>query len=230
MKLTTTKVIVVAVAAGLLGVVASLMMTGPGPFLGTEAGQRLAHQVLQANAPPVPEGVEVAKRGGPVPRFDVAQLDGGQWTLPDDFSGRPVLVNIWASWCPPCIEEMPELDRFARSQGAEGVQVLGIALDEPEAVREFLQKVPVDYPQGIDAPGRADAGVRLAIRAGCCPTRCWYRPTGWCSSSGLGRSNTAKSTAGPATEAGHGSNNRLKSVNVGELDSNIGLPQTARLF
>src|SRR5690606_27420258 len=114
MKLTTTKVIVVAVAAGLLGVVASLMMTGPGPFLGTEAGQRLAHQVLQANAPPVPEGVEVAKRGGPVPRFDVAQLDGGQWTLPDDFSGRPVLVNIWASWCPPCIEEMPELDRFAR--------------------------------------------------------------------------------------------------------------------
>ena len=169
MKLTTTKVIVVAVAAGLLGVVASLMMTGPGPFLGTEAGQRLAHQVLQANAPPVPEGVEVAKRGGPVPRFDVAQLDGGQWTLPDDFAGRPVLVNIWASWCPPCIEEMPELDRFARSQGAEGVQVLGIALDEPEAVREFLQKVPVDYPQGIDAPGRADAGVRLGNPRGVLP-------------------------------------------------------------
>ena len=64
---------------------------------------------------------------------------------------------------------MPELDRFARSQGAEGVQVLGIALDEPEAVREFLQKVPVDYPQGIDAPGRADAGVRLGNPRGVLP-------------------------------------------------------------
>src|SRR5690606_18787376 len=161
MKLTTTKVIVVAAAAGLLGLLASLMTTGPGPFLRTEPGQRLAQQVLQANAPPVPEGVEVAKRGGAVPRFAVERLEGGQWTLPDDFAGQPLLVNIWASWCPPCVEEMPELDRFARSQGADGVQVLGIALDDPGAVRDFLQRVPVDYPQGIDNPGNADAGVRL---------------------------------------------------------------------
>ena len=169
MKLTTTKVIVVAAAAGLLGLLASLMTTGPGPFLRTEPGQRLAQQVLQANAPPAPEGVEVAERGGPVPVFEVERLEGGQWTLPDDFSGQPVLINIWASWCPPCIEEMPELDRFAREQGADGVQVLGIALDEPEAVREFLQQVPVAYPQGIDTPGRADAGVRLGNPRGVMP-------------------------------------------------------------
>ncbi len=169
MKLTTTKVIVVAVGAGLLGVMASMLMTGPGPLLRTEPGQRLAQQMLQANAPPAPEGVEVAERGGPVPQFEVARLEGGQLTLPEDFAGQPVLINIWASWCPPCVEEMPELDRFARAQGADGIQVLGIALDEPEAVRAFLAEVPVGYPQGIDMPGRADAGVRLGNPRGVMP-------------------------------------------------------------
>lgn len=170
MKLTNGKILLVALAAGGLGIIASLLMSGPGPLLRTEPGQRLAQQVLQANAPPVPEGVEVAKRGEQVPRFGVPRLDGdGEWTLPDDFAGRPVLVNIWASWCPPCIEEMPELDRFARAQGGDGVQVLGIALDEADAVRAFLDRVPVDYPQGIDTPGNADAGVRLGNPRGVLP-------------------------------------------------------------
>lgn len=169
MKLTTPRILLVALAAGTLGIVASLMMSGPGPLLRTEPGQRLAQQVLQANAPPAPEGVEVAKRGGPVPHFSVAQLDEGQWTLPDDFSGQPLLVNIWASWCPPCIEEMPELDRFARAQGSDGVQVLGIVLDDAQAVRDFLAEVPVEYPQGIDSPGNADAGVRLGNPRGVLP-------------------------------------------------------------
>ena len=169
MKLTTPRILLVALAAGTLGIVASLMMSGPGPLLRTEPGQRLAQQVLQANAPPAPEGVEVAKRGGPVPHFSVAQLDEGQWTLPDDFSGQPLLVNIWASWCPPCIEEMPELDRFARAQGSDGVQVLGIALDDAQAVRDFLAEVPVEYPQGIDSPGHADAGVCLGNPRGVLP-------------------------------------------------------------
>lgn len=178
MKLTTTKVLLVALAAGVLGIVASLLTSGPGPLLRTEPGQRLAQQALQANAPPVPEGVEVARRGGQVPRFAVERLDGGQWTLPDDFAGQPLLVNIWASWCPPCIEEMPELDRFARSQGGDGVQVLGIALDDPAAVRDFLARVPVEYPQGIDNPGNADAGVRLGNPRGVLPYSVLVSATG----------------------------------------------------
>ena len=169
MKLTTPRILLVALAAGTLGVVASLLVSGPGPLLRTEPGQRLAQQMLQANAPPAPEGVEVAKRGDSVPEFPVTRLEGGEWSLPDDFYGRPLLVNIWASWCPPCIEEMPELDRFARAEGAEGVQVLGIALDDPQAVRDFLAQVPVQYPQGIDSPGNADAGVRLGNPRGVLP-------------------------------------------------------------
>ena len=54
---------------------------------------------------------------------------------------------------------MPELQRFAASQGSNGVQVVGIALDDPGAVRTFLQRVPVAYPILLDAPGPADAGL-----------------------------------------------------------------------
>ena len=50
------------------------------------------------------------------------------------------------SWCGPCIDEMPELQRFANSQGAAGTQVIGLALDTPEAIKDFLTRVPVDYP------------------------------------------------------------------------------------
>ncbi|MDH5824908.1 TlpA disulfide reductase family protein [Luteimonas sp. RD2P54] len=165
----STKVVLVAVTAGALGVAASLLTTGPGPLLRTEPGQRLAQRVLQADAPAPPAGVAVAERGGAVPAFEVAALDGGRFVLPDDFAGRPLLVNVWASWCGPCIEEMPELDRYARAQGADGTRVLGIALDEADAVRGFLERVPVSYPLAIDAPGNADAGVRLGNPRGVLP-------------------------------------------------------------
>ena len=64
---------------------------------------------------------------------------------------------------------MPELDRYARAQGDAGVQVLGLALDDPEAVRDFLQRIPVAYAQAIDAPGPADAGVQLGNPKGVLP-------------------------------------------------------------
>ena len=162
-------VVGVAVVAGGLGVLASLFVAGPGPLLGTETGQRLYNDALTATAPPVPEGVVMARRGDLVPAFDVVDLDGATLRLPEAYAGRPVLVNLWASWCGPCIEEMPELDRFAREQGDNGVQVLGIALDDAEAVRAFLDRIPVDYAIALDAPGPADAGVRLGNPRGVLP-------------------------------------------------------------
>jgi thiol-disulfide isomerase/thioredoxin len=60
--------------------------------------------------------------------------------------GRPLVVNFWATWCPPCVKEMPELDRFARGFGGQGWQVLGIAIDQQEPVRNFLKQTPVGFP------------------------------------------------------------------------------------
>jgi thiol-disulfide isomerase/thioredoxin len=65
------------------------------------------------------------------------------------FRDRPVLINFWATWCPPCISEMPLLDAFQAAQAEHRWQVLGLAIDRPDAVREFLTRRPVRYAIGI---------------------------------------------------------------------------------
>lgn len=163
------RVLLVALAGGALGIAASLLTTGPGPLLRTEAGQRVLGRLAEASAPEPPAGVSVAHRGDAIPVLALRDLDGHPAAFPGAHAGRPLLVNVWASWCGPCIEEMPELQRFANTQGAGGVQVVGIALDDASAVRAFLQRVPVHYPILVDAPGPADAGVRLGNPRGVLP-------------------------------------------------------------
>lgn len=165
----STKVVLVALAAGTLGALASLLTAGPGPLLRTELGQRLLGDAISATAPPPPEGITVASRGEAIPAIELPDLKGQAIALATLQAGRPMLVNVWASWCGPCIEEMPELQRFATAQGANGVQVVGIALDEAANVRDFLQKIPVSYPILIDAAGPADAGVQLGNPKGVLP-------------------------------------------------------------
>lgn len=167
--MSTRTILLVALAAGVLGVVAGLAVNGPGPLLRTELGQRAVQGAMDAVAPPPPEGLVVARRGDPAPAITLPDLDGVERTLPADFAGRPLLVNLWASWCGPCIEEMPELDRFAAAQGEDGIQVVGIALDDQAAVEEFLQRIPVRYPILIDAAGPRDAGVQLGNLRGVLP-------------------------------------------------------------
>lgn len=169
MKQGTAAVLLVALIAGGLGVVASLFGTGPGPLLQTEIGQRALNAALAVSAPEPPAGVTVAHRGERVAPLVLPGLDGKRVALPSAFGGQTLLVNVWASWCGPCIQEMPELQRFAAQQGANGVQVVGIALDDPAAVRAFLAKVPVAYPILLDTPGPADAGVRLGNPKGVLP-------------------------------------------------------------
>ncbi len=60
--------------------------------------------------------------------------------------GRPLVVNFWATWCPPCVKEMPELDRFAKEFAGRGWQVLGVAIDQAEPVKAFLGHSPVSFP------------------------------------------------------------------------------------
>ena len=163
----TAKILLVAGIAGALGVVAGLVVNGPGPLLRTEMGQRALQSAMEASAPKPPMDLPVARRGEIIPTIRLPGLDGTAHQLPA--TGRPMLVNLWASWCGPCIEEMPELDRYAAAQDANGTQVVGIALDDPAAVQAFLKRVPVRYPILVDEAGPRDAGVQLGNPKGVLP-------------------------------------------------------------
>lgn len=63
--------------------------------------------------------------------------------------GRPLLINFWATWCPPCIEELPLLDAFYKENVSKGWQVLGLAVDKISPVRDFLVKQPLAFPVAL---------------------------------------------------------------------------------
>lgn len=164
-------ILVVALLAAVAGAAASLYFepTIALRLAGTEPGQRVLETVLDAKAPTPPAGTKIAKRGNIVPAMTLATPNGARVEIPRDWAGKPTLVNLWASWCAPCLKEMPELQAFASEQAANGVQVVGIALDDAASVQAMLQRLAITYPNLIDAPGPADAGVRLGNPAGVLP-------------------------------------------------------------
>ena len=88
-----------------------------------------------------------------MPRVDVAQLNGGRWNLADH-RGEIVLINFWATWCPPCRQETPGLARLANNYRAKGVAVLGISVDEggTDAIQAFVHEFELPYPVGLVDP------------------------------------------------------------------------------
>lgn len=86
--------------------------------------------------------------------------------------GRPLLVNFWATWCPPCVEELPLLSSFYNENKANGWQLLGLAVDKPEPVARFLAKSPVSFPvamaglEGVELTrqlGNAPGGLPFSV-------------------------------------------------------------------
>jgi peroxiredoxin len=92
-----------------------------------------------------PAPLETAAIGQPLPAISLPDLDGKPHRL-SDYRGRRVLLNFWASWCVPCVTEMPALALAQEKFGEHAPIVVGIAMDEPAHVRAFLAAHPVNYP------------------------------------------------------------------------------------
>lgn len=108
---------------------------------------------------------------------EFASPDGGRLRL-SDFRGRPLVVNFWATWCPPCVAEMPLLDAFFRQNKSKGWQVIGLAIDQPEHVQAFLRSNPVTYPVGLAEAAGSDWLRQLGNDAGSLPFTLVLQPDG----------------------------------------------------
>ena len=114
-------------------------------------------------ATPIPTGPGV---GQEAPPFTLTALDGITHTLAA-YRGQTVLLNFWASWCPPCRQEWPELRAFARRTDIRGIIVLSVNVEEPpEVVRDFAGEEPPPFPVLLDG----DSGVSDRYRVTALPT------------------------------------------------------------
>ncbi|MHB1667505.1 MAG: TlpA family protein disulfide reductase [Thiomonas sp.] len=102
----------------------------------------------------------------------------GQSVKLGQYKGKTLIVNFWASWCPPCIAEMPELSRFYKDHAGKGVEMVGIAIDNPTSVRHFLKEHNVSYPVLLGGMGGADLSTKLGDSQGGLPFTVVIAPNG----------------------------------------------------
>jgi len=93
----------------------------------------------------------------------------GQVLKMQNLQGRPLVINFWATWCAPCVEEMPLLDIFFRQNVSKGWQMVGLAIDQPSRVRQYLSQNAISYPIGLAGMTGTELGRLLGNEVGGLP-------------------------------------------------------------
>ncbi len=106
------------------------------------------------------------------------ETPSGQKLSMSAFQGKPLLLNFWATWCPPCVDELPMMDVFWRENRANGHQVLALAIDQPSAVRRFLERHPLGFPVGMAGLTGTTLAKSLGNAAGAVPFTVFFKADG----------------------------------------------------
>ncbi len=97
----------------------------------------------------------------PRPDFTLPDMDGVPRPI-SDWDGKVLAINFWATWCAPCVREMPAFNALQQEYGERGLQFIGVAMDDQAAITGFMKKIPIQFPVLVGE----DAAMEIAIRYG----------------------------------------------------------------
>ena len=141
------------------------------------------------------------KHLNPGPVDDPALTALMQTSLPDtknqqrrlaEWRGKTLLINFWATWCPPCVAEMPELVELQADMAGKNVQIVGIGIDSPSNIQQFAEKLQISYPLLVAGMQGTELSKQLGNQAGGLPFTVLIGPDGRVRQTYLGRLDMKK--------------------------------------
>lgn len=111
------------------------------------------------------------------PDLEFRDLDGAPHRL-SEWDGKLVLLNFWATWCPPCLKEIPLLVEAQQQHAARGLQIVGVAMDDVDPVRRFAERLRINYPLMVGEAEVAQAMDALGDTLGAFPFSVLIAPDG----------------------------------------------------
>jgi thiol-disulfide isomerase/thioredoxin len=165
-KKNAVMVAVVALAFGVIGAVVGLNKKAPAPPVTTSAAPAGAVGDLYAESMNDAKGVPQAL---------------SKW------KGKAVVVNFWAPWCAPCVQEMPELDQLAKDVAGKDIHVIGIGIDSPTNIAQFADKFKISYPLYVAGMSGTELARKFGNSAGGLPYTVLIGPDGQVKKTYLGR-------------------------------------------
>jgi len=131
---------------------------------GISIGTAILGERWLTGSPPVgPKDPKAGSQLTTLPDFSLPDL-GGQEVASSSWASGILVINYWASWCPPCVREMPMMIRAQEALRPNGVQFVGIAIDRADDARAFVTRYPVNYPILVGNPDAVELSRRLGNR------------------------------------------------------------------